>query len=237
MGRVPLYQVIEEDLTAQIRSGDLAPESKLPSEHDLATRYGVSRMTVRQALDRLESAHLLVRHRGSGNFVSPTNVRGRRLKRLSSFSDDLMEDNRSVSTVTISIEVVQAPKIAVDQLGIDPDQEVNHFKRIRMVDGQAAALQDSWLPYSVAPGLARDGIIQGSLYRTLHERYGVELRWADQIMTASELTAEQAEFLCVAAGTAALSTKRTTFDRNGEAVEFAESWMLPQFPLLMRIDA
>ena len=232
-----MYQVIDDDLAAQITTGELAPGARLPSEYELAERYGVSRMTVRQALDRLEAARLLVRHQGSGNFVSPANLQGRRLKHLSSFSDDLMGANRTVSTRVIRLEVVPAPRAVAEGLHLHPGQEVNHFERVRLVDSHPAALQDSWIPYAAAPGLARDGMIEGSLYRTLRQRYGVELLWADQIMTATELTEQQGGVLEAAAGTAVLSTRRTTFGANGEPVEFAESWTLPEFPLIMRIDA
>jgi GntR family transcriptional regulator len=237
MARLPMYQVIEDDLVAQIRNGELAPETKLPSEHDLAKRYGVSRMTVRQALDRLESERLVVRYRGSGNYVSSPAARKRRLNRLSSFSDELSQSNLEVTTRIILLETVQAPPRIVENLKTDFGSDINHFRRVRMVDGEVAALQDSWIPYTVAPGLAREGILGGSLYRTLRERFGVELRWAEQTMTATELTVEEADLLGTAPGTAVLSTVRTTYGSSGEIVEYAESRTLPQFPLSMRIDA
>lgn len=232
-----MYRLIEDDLAAQIATGELDVEAKLPSEHELAERYGVSRMTVRQALDRLESVHLIVRHQGSGNFVSPLQVRGRRLTHLTSFTDDLMGVNRKVDTVVIKLEIVPAPGAVADGLHLKPAQAVNHFERLRTVDGVPAALQESWVPYAVAPGLTREGMIDGSLYRTLRHRYGIQLQWADQIITAVQLTTYQSELLEAASGSAALSTRRTAFGRNGQAVEFADSWTLPQFPLYTRIDA
>lgn len=236
MAGVPRYQAIEADLSAQIATGELAPEARLPSEHELAERYDVSRMTVRQALDRLESSRLIVRLQGSGNFVSTAQVQGRHLSSLRSFSDDLIGARRKVSTRVLRLEVVPAPQAVAEVLHLTPGQEVIHFERVRLVDGHPAALQDSWIPYSVAPGLARDGVIGGSLYLTLRQRYGVKLQWADQIMTAAELTRRQGEVLEAAAGTAVLSTRRTTFSANGKPVEFAESWTLPGYPLITKID-
>lgn len=237
MSRAPMYQVIEADLLAQIESGELPPRTRLPSEHMLARRYGVSRMTVRQALDRLEAASLLVRQRGSGNFVASPEVRGRTLNRLSSFTDELGDDHHEVRTGIIDLSTLPAPHSIAAKLEVEPGDEIWRYRRVRHVDERPAALQESWLPYSVAPGLARDGIIGGSLYRTLRERYGVDLRWAEQEMYAVQLDTDQAALLGVPPATAALLVQRRTYAQTEQVVEYAESCTLPDFPLSLRIEA
>lgn len=237
MARLPMYRVIEKDLTAQIESAELKPNAKLPGEHALASRYGVSRMTVRQALNQLEAGSLITKQRGSGTFVSPLTSRGRRLNRLKSFSEELSEGRHSVTTRVLRFELEHAAAAESSALRVPEGRELTRFARLRLVDGQTAAMQDSWIPYSVAPGLVRDGIIEGSLYRTLRERYGIELKWADQIMTAALLDEALAQTLGVEPGSAVLHTTRTTYDDSGEAVEYAQSWTLPEFPLSARIEA
>ncbi|MFD5747360.1 GntR family transcriptional regulator [Streptomyces sp. NPDC127033] len=237
MARAPRYQVIYDDLVLQIRSGTLAPAARLPSETDLARQYGVSRMTVRQALDLLDSDRFVVRRQGSGTFVSGHGERGRRLNRLRSFAEEIEGTGGEPSTRLIHCATTPTPADVAEALGGGHDEPAHRLTRVRLVDGSPAALQDAWIPYAVAPSLCREPLLDGSLYRTLTERFGVELRYADQSMAATLLTAEQAELLGAEPGTPALEVHRTTYGSRGETVEFTTSWTLPGFPFLLRIDA
>ncbi|EGX59757.1 GntR family transcriptional regulator [Streptomyces zinciresistens K42] len=228
--------MIYDDLVSQIRSGSLAPGTRLPGETDLARQYGVSRMTVRQALDLLDAERCVVRRQGSGTFVNDHTERGRRLNRLRSFADEVEGDGGQSSRV-IRCETAPAPAEVAEALGVGAGDTVNRLTRVRLIGGTPAALQDAWVPYSVAPSLSREPLLDGSLYRTLTERFGVELRHADQSMAAALLTDEQAELLATAPGGAALEVRRTTYGSRGETVEFTTSWTLPAFPFLLRIDA
>jgi GntR family transcriptional regulator len=237
MSRAPRYQVIYDDLVSQIRSGTLPPAARLPSETDLARQYAVSRMTVRQALDLLDSDRFVVRRQGSGTFVSGHGERGRRLNRLRSFADEIAGTGGAPSSRLVHCAATPMPGEVAEALGGMDDDTANRLTRVRLIDGSPAALQDAWIPYSVAPSLCREPLLDGSLYRTLTERFGVELRYADQSMTATLLTAEQADLLGTEPGTAALEVRRTTYGSRNEIVEFTTSWTLPGFPFLLRIDA
>lgn len=237
MTRAPRYQVIYNDLVEQIQSGALAPAAQLPGETDLARQYGVSRMTVRQALDLLDSDRFVVRRQGSGTFVSENVKRGRRLNRLRSFADEIASTSSEVSSRVVRAEAEKADAEVADAFGIAEGDLASHITRVRLIDGCAAALQDAWIPYAVAPSLCREPLLDGSLYRTLSERFGVQLRYADQSMTAALLTEAQAALLDVAPGGAVLEARRRTFDATGGVVELTTSWTLPQFPFLLRIDA
>lgn len=233
----PLYRVIYDDIVAQIRSGELAPAAQLASEPDLAKRYGVSRMTVRQALDLLVADELVSRRRGTGTFVREQTRRGRRFNRLRSFADELADTGAEVVSELVRAEVTRPTDEVAAALGLDEGDSVNRLTRVRRVGGTAAALQDAWVPYAVAPGLTREPLVEGSLYRTLAERYAVDLRWADQSMTADVLGETEASLLGVPPGGAVLRGVRTTFSDADRPVEFTYGWTLPDFPLLLRIEA
>ncbi|GAB3570801.1 transcriptional regulator NagR [Amycolatopsis endophytica] len=236
MKRGPMYRVIYDDIVGQIRSGALAPHAQLPGEHDLARQYGVSRMTVRQALDVLGSDEFVVRKQGSGTFVSDLARHGRRFNRLRSFAAELAGADEPVGSRVIRSEVAEATAEVAERLGITEGDPTNRLTRVRTVGEKPAALQDAWIPYAVAPGLVREPLIEGSLYRTLTERYGVELQYADQALTAAILDAEQAGLLESEAGSPVLAGQRLTHSASG-VVEFTYGWTLPGFPLLLRIDA
>ncbi|MFC3996142.1 GntR family transcriptional regulator [Nocardiopsis sediminis] len=232
-----LYRVIYDDISAQIASGALKAGAKLESETELARRYQVSRMTVRQALDLLIADELVTRKRGSGSYVREHPRRGRRLNRLRSFAQELASPEEAVTSQVLSATEEEAPAGVADRLGLEVHDAVNRIRRLRLVGGVPAAVQDAWVPYAVAPGLVRDPLVEGSLYRTLTEKHGLKLRWADQTMTAALLEPAEAELLGAAVGGAVLHSLRITYSDTERAVEYTNSWTLPEFPLLLRIDA
>ena len=232
-----MYKVIYEDLASQIANGELHPDQRLPSEPALAEQYGVSRMTVRQALDQLTNERLLVRRPGAGTFVAAPTSAYRRLNRLSAFGEDVTPDHGTISTRVLRQEVSQPPDPVGQRLGLKPRQKAVRVVRLRLVADEPIAIHDSWLPYAIAPGLARDELIEGSLYRTLRERYGVHPRWAEQEISASAASPEEAKTLDVAVGCPLISMKRTTYSDAPNPIEFAASLTRLEFPVRIRLDA
>ncbi|WP_224391165.1 GntR family transcriptional regulator [Pseudonocardia sp. ICBG1293] len=237
MSRIPRYQVIYEDLSSQIASGALAPEAQLPSEADLAERYGVSRMTVRQAVRQLQDEHLLVRRRGAGTFVTRPSAQRRRLNRLGSFADEMGAEEHRVRTELRARETTAVPEEAREPLGLAAGRETIRIERLRLIDDRPAALQISWLPYALVPLLARVDLAGGSLYRTIRDHYGLRLSWADMEVSASAATAGQADVLGVRRGAPLIASVRITHDPSSTAVEYARSWTRPEFPLSIRLEA
>lgn len=236
MTGAPMYRVIYDDIVSQITSGELEPSAQLPSEHELAKQYGVSRMTVRQALDRLGAEDFVRRKQGSGTFVSDEYRRGRRLNRLRSFAEELSASSEEVTSRIVRCETTGSTAVVARAFGVSEGDVINRLTRVRLVGGVPAALQDAWIPYAVAPALCREELIGGSLYRTLAERYGVQLRFADHSMTATILGVDDAALLGVQPGRAVLQGQRTTYGESGDPVEYTASLTLPEFPLLLRIE-
>jgi GntR family transcriptional regulator len=232
-----MYQVIYDDLASRISAGDLGPQEKLPSEWELAEQFGVSRMTVRQALDRLADEHMLVRRRGAGTFVAPQGKSYRRLNRLSPFRHEVGVGNAKVETVVHERESAPPPEEVRQRLGLKPRAAAVRLLRVRIVDGVPAAIQESWVPYAVAPMLARVDLVDGSLYQTLRDLHGVEVRWADQEISAAAADPQQAAWLDVPVGSPLMKITRTTHGPSSRPVEFAHSWTLPRFPLFIRLEA
>jgi GntR family transcriptional regulator len=231
-----LYEVISRDLTDQITSGRLKPGQRLDSETNLAMHYGVSRMTVRQALGRLESDELVARRHGSGTFVTEPRGIKRHANRLAPFSVELGLDAEDISTNILLREVLQPPEDVGRILFPAKGPTAIHMVRLRSYRGRPIAMQDSWIPYLVAPELARGRLLQGSLYKTLSARAGVEIAWAEQQVTAAAATEELAKLLEVEVGSPLLRTNRVSRLASGDIVEVAESLMLPEFPTVFRLE-
>lgn len=237
MSSVHIYQTIYQDLSDQIVAGVLKPGEKLASEADIAAQYGVSRMTVRQAMDLLGADGAVVKRRGAGTFVAKHETIFRRLNRLHSFREETGRPEAEVTATVLVQEVAQPPANVMERLGLRPRQDAVHLVRLRMLNGEPAAIQATWIPYGLAPQLARLDMRRSSLYHVLDEQFGIRLRWAEQEITASAATDQQAKWLSVKPGTPLIATTRIAYQASGAATEFTNGWTRPENPLLIRLDA
>jgi len=234
----PLYVRIRNELQARIDASQWRPGDQIPSEAALAEQFGVTRMTVRQALEQLSNSGVLVKRRGLGTFVSePEAAIHRRLNRLGSFAEELGMEESSVSTIIYAQELTSPPPEVAGFLAVKPAEEVVRLLRLRTADARPVALQESWFRLMTLPSALREPLVDGSLYRTMSQRAGVEVRWAQQEMTAAVATPEQAAILNVGPGTPVIATTRRTYGDNDAPVEFARSWTRAEYPILIQLVA
>jgi GntR family transcriptional regulator len=217
--RVTKSEVLRRHLVDMI-DGDLAPHDKLPTERDLADRFSLSRLTVRQVLGRLESEGRVYREQGSGTFVSEPRIA--KSLELTSFSEDMRA--RGLRPGSSEVSLVQRPAGAEigAALGISPRAEVLHFHRVRTADDTPMCVEDSYLPSALAPGLAASDI-DGSLYELLENRFHLKIDRAQQTIRATVLEpAEAAQLQSVDFGPA-FDVTRVGFDARGDRIEYARS--------------
>ncbi len=236
MSAGPIYQVINKDIASLISSGTLKAGDRLESELKLAERYGVSRMTVRQALGELESEGLVLRRHGSGTYVSEPRSIQRSVNRLGSFHEEMGLEAKAVKTRLITQEVVTPDEGVSKDLRLAPGQTSSHLVRLRSVDKRPIAVQESWVPYLLAPGLAREPLIDGSLYKTILDLAGIEIRWGEQEVTAAAASAELSALLDVPEGSPVISIRRVSYSAGNDPIEVAQSYTVPSLPLIVRLD-
>jgi GntR family transcriptional regulator len=234
VARVPAYERIRDTLRIEIKQ--LGPGGRLPSETDLAERFGVTRATVRNAVDGLIADGLVQREHGRGTFVQDGAARVRRLARLTSFTQDLAEQGLIVDTTVLVQEEQPASTEVAKALGIKSGDAVAHIERLRSTDGEPVAYQQAWVPIAICPSLALEPLGKRSLYEVFEQRYGVRLRKAEQWISAAAATRTQAGHLGVRAGSPLLHTRRITFDERGRRVELALSWTRPQYQLTALLE-
>lgn len=213
-----LYQRLKTVLSASIDSRRLEPDAALPSERDLAEMLGVSRITVRKAIDGLVEEGRLVRKHGSGTYVAGRVEKS--FSTLSSFTEDMRARGRTVRSEWLMREGGQVSPEESLSLSLSPGTPVYRFHRIRFADEIAMALE-----YSTVPGncLASETEVTDSLYDALSRRKLQPVR-ALQRLRAVLLTETQADLLGVEAGNAALLIERIGFAANGSAVESTRSF-------------
>src|ERR1051325_11270548 len=149
----------------------------IPSERQLSVDLGVSRLTVRAALDDLAREGYLVRRRGSGTYVQQPKI-SQQLT-MTSFSEDMRRRGMAASSKTLSLTRQLAGPRLGRFLNVSPGQEVVVVKRLRLADGVSMALETLHIPAGVVPGVeSRD--LEGSFYELLRARYGIEIASATQ---------------------------------------------------------
>ncbi|MFE7706543.1 GntR family transcriptional regulator [Streptomyces sp. NPDC057486] len=213
---VPLYYQLSQQLEAAIEKGRLAPGSLLGNEIELAARLGLSRPTVRQAIQSLVDKGLMVRRRGVGTQVVHSQVR--RPLELSSLYDDLEAAGQHPTTCVLRNTVEPAPAATAAALGLPEGTEVHLVERLRSAHGEPMALLRNHLPAGLVD-LSTERLEATGLYRMLRAA-GVTLHSARQTVGARLATAEEAAQLAEPEGAALLTMERTTYDDTGRAVEF-----------------
>ncbi|MFW6774327.1 GntR family transcriptional regulator [Nocardioides sp. CPCC 205120] len=183
--------------------GECAPGTPAPSERELVQRFGVARMTVRQAMDALVAEGLLERMPGRGTFVAkPRNQVGR----LLSYTSEMQRRGLLPESQTILARREQAGPGVARALDLTEGDAVIHWKRLRRADGQPMCVEDAYLNEVLLPGFLQSGM-PTSLYHALSMR-GLRPSWAEDSVTADVPTAEEAQALEIPLGTPVLRVAR-----------------------------
>ncbi|PKT67303.1 GntR family transcriptional regulator [Streptomyces populi] len=213
---VPLYFQLAQQLEAAIEQGALTPGSLLGNEIELAGRLGLSRPTVRQAIQSLVDKGLLVRRRGVGTQVVHSQVR--RPLELSSLYDDLESAGQRPATKVVVNTVEPASTEVAAALGVTEGAEVHRVERLRLAHGEPMAYLCNFLPPELLE-LDSARMEATGLYRLMRGA-GITLHSARQSVGARAASADEGERLGEPAGAPVLTMQRTTFDDTGRAVEF-----------------
>ena len=214
----PAYRQIELQLLDLIVEGALVPGERVPAERDLAVRLGVSRMTLRQALDALVRRGLLERRGGQGTFVAARKVE-QDLRVLRSYPDELRGQGVDATTTVLRLETVPAPAAVATALGLVRSAAVHQIERLRGAGGAPLLVETAWLPAERIPPLAV-AQLEGSLWDALAAA-GHRVARAVERLEPTIAGAQEARLLGVAPGAPLMLVERTSFDHDDVAVEHA----------------
>ena len=215
----PLYQQLQRALRSAIDHGVLRPEDALPSERQLAADLGVSRITVRKAIDALAAEGRLVSRQGAGNFVtSPTHI-DKNFAKLSSFSEDMRSRGYEPSSRWLKRARGVANPDETMKLGVRPGTPVLRFHRLRLADQRPMAIEYATV---LASALSSIDAVKDSLYAALDAEGQRPVR-ALQRLSALLLDDEQARLLRTEPDAAGLLVERIGYSAQGPALELSQS--------------
>ena len=214
----PLYMQIARKLSEDVHNGRYQVDQALPSERALSELLNVSRVTARKAIDQLVEQGLVVRRRGSGNYIAPRIEQP--LSNLTSFSEQLAQRGYVPGSRWLKRSVVTPTPDEQLSLGLSPYSKVARLERLRLADDVVMAYEVSVLPQSI---LANPDLIGNSLYQYL-ETIGKAPARALQHIRAMNASAELARQLGVPEGQAVLYITRIAYLESGEAMELTHSY-------------
>jgi GntR family transcriptional regulator len=220
-GTAPAHVEIERWLVAAIGRRELSAGDKLPPEAELAARIGVSRMTLRQALGRLEARGVITRRPGrrGGTFVAEPRI-DVDLTGWAGFTAQLRRAHvRAGAQVVLARTLPATPDVAT-ALALARGEPVHEVARVRSAQRLPVALERSWFPAAAFPGLL-DHRLTGSLYTLLHKEFGHQPRTAEEFVDPVVADPDSARLLGVEHGRPLLRVERTAYTAAGLAVEFA----------------
>ena len=213
---VPLYFQVSQHLERAIESGEFPPGTLLENEIELADRLGISRPTMRRAMEHLVDKGLIVRRRGIGTRVVQPKVR--RPLELTSLYEDLAGTGQQPTTSVLEFEHRAADAEVAERLACAEGDPVVWVMRLRSARGNPIAKMANYLPAAVAT-FGPEDLESSGLYELLR-RSGIHLHAASQTVGARTATAAEARLLREPRGAALLTMQRETYDDHGVIVEY-----------------
>uniref|UniRef100_A0A7C1FTL3 GntR family transcriptional regulator n=1 Tax=Caldilinea aerophila TaxID=133453 RepID=A0A7C1FTL3_9CHLR len=210
-----------EQLRRRIERGELKADSALPPERELAEMLGVSRMTVRVAIEQLAREGLLVRRPNRRTLVAGDKIS--RSASFMSFSEEMQARGWRPHSVVRQMTTTVADVAVAAQLNLEVGARVIYLERLRFADDEPLALERVHLPYARFAALLTFDLAQHSLYALMEQEFGVRPVLAEESVEAVLLSTEEAEIFGIAPGSPALLTRRITHDSEGVVVEAATS--------------
>ena len=207
---IPLYAQIKEALRAKIVDGTYAPHHRLPSESEMISAFGVSRITVRQAIRDLQNEGLLFSVHGKGTFVAVPKV-SQELTQLQGFNEAMHQLGHETFSDVFGLTSHKGSALICAKLGIATGEPVTEIGRVRYLNREPMSVDYSYLPRDVGSRLSKKSLRDRDLFSLLENELGQPLHSAEVEINASAANAEVAERLGVAPDSPILRIERLTY--------------------------
>lgn len=218
----PLYLQLVDDLEATIRE-NLTAHDKIKSERELTDQYGVSRITVRLALQELETRGLVYRKKGKGTFVSELVDPIVDLSQVYSFTERMKKLGKVPKTLILSFASQKATSDLQKELRLDKEENVYVLERLRLADGVPMMVETSYLPEASFPDLTEELLESYPLYDIFDKTYKQSIKLAEEELYASLAEAEEAQLLEVAPQSPVLHLQRKSYNAKNKVIEYTLS--------------
>jgi len=222
---IPLYHQLYEILKNKIEEDQMKSGDYLPSENKLAQMYGVSRLTVRQALSELAEEGLIEKQRGKGTIIiQPKNIEN--LTELRGFTDEARMTGHSTSSIVLENKLVDVPMMAMKKLKLPIQSKVILLKRLRLLDDVPYAIEWSYINPAIDTRLLNIlemDMSKFSLYEFFRNTLKLKMQYADETLEVTAVTYDSAKLLNISPENCVVLRRRFTFVYNERCVEYVQS--------------
>jgi GntR family transcriptional regulator len=219
-----IYIQIHDEIKHQIETGLFEVGQRLPSERVMAEQFGVSRMTLRQAVTSLVEEGILTRHVGSGTYVASDRVR-EKMRGTTSFTEIVQNLGKTPSSRVLSYQKTKANEVECDKLQLKKGAQIIRMERIRYADDLPICYEVASIPYRLIEDFARNDIAN-HFYETLANS-GKKIGRSEQIISAKIVNKEIANFLSIKQSSAILALTQVSYFANTDETPF--EYVLSQY--------
>lgn len=225
-GPIPLYHQLKQIIRKEIERGIYKPGDRLPSEPEWIQTYGVSRITVRQALTELETEGVIVRRHGKGTYVAERPIE-QDLVRLTDFVEDMELAGLAPSSQVLAFTHEPATPEIAKALHVAADTEIVRIDRLRQANERPIAYDVTWLPLRFGGLLSAEILQHETIYHILETHYNIPVEIGLFHITATNATSEQARVLDTVTGTSLLLIQRTSYTDDDVPVYIQNRYYRP----------
>jgi GntR family transcriptional regulator len=217
--KLPLHHQLYDLLRGKIRSGEWIEGQMIPTEPELINQYGVSRIVIRQVLNRLVNEGMIFRQQGRGSFVAERRLE-EGLSRIISFTEDMRQRGLTPRTHILFTGLVPAPEDIAEHLGIQAGDELARLDRLRLANDEPMSIEEAYLVHRYFPGVLNEDYARVPLRETLQQKFGLRITRARQVIRAVQASAEQARLLTTRGKSPLLLIERVSFSEQNQPVEY-----------------
>jgi GntR family transcriptional regulator len=220
-----VYLKAEQFVLEMIEGPDYSPGDRISSERELSERFGISRMTMRKAIDRLVKQRVLERRGTSGTYISTPVIERPFDDAVSHSISEIVERSGGVAgSKLLFFESAQATDRVAERLAITAGARLIVIRRLRTVNDLPFCVETSHLPADRVPGLAADDLLGGqSLYAILKQRYDIDIGAGESTIAVAPATAQEASLLGLRPETPTLMYRSVVYDRQSRPIEYLTS--------------
>jgi len=223
---LPLYYQLANIIKDGIATGEMKPGEMIPTEIDLMNRYSISRSTVRHAIDSLVNEGHLRKERPKGTFINYPPIERKFLGNLKCFSEEMTRKGIPHGTQVLEQKVFMPDSYVIDKLQLYSGEQVFYLKRLRTVNESPILVVESYLPYSICPGIENVDFNTHSLYDVLEKNYEIKLRYGNRLIKPKIVDSEEIiSYLKLSPGTCISLIESTIYTANNQPVEYMRAEM------------
>jgi GntR family transcriptional regulator len=218
----PLYQQLCEAIIQAVKTGQLQPNERIPSDRELCEELGMSRMTIRHAMAELVREGWLYSQAGKGTFVRGPKMRQRQ-QILVGFSQDWQQRGYRTHSRVLMAQLVPATPAVAEELRVAVHEALVKLERVRFINEEPMSVELVYLPYALVPGILEHDFSHESLYHVLRAEYHYQFAWARQVVEADMPTAREANLLTIPRTTPVLRGTRSLYMSDERVLEFSQA--------------